>query len=266
MSPLLREAWVGPGSALREAWLAVRGRRMAQALFVQPGAVWSYALEAPHDAVRHDHLAAWCAAHPHSQAHLVLSGLATHDLVVQDPTLPLHDAAAVAAWAAHQFVHYHGNAAQHWPVAPWMAGGRCGATAIHGVDLAALQLAAAAQAVRLRAVRSWWAVALAAVTQQVPALASAVALQVLLVESTLLTQVSCSGGAVRDVQQRWLDSPTVPALHTLLQELVPAEGASAALLLGYGLEEATPAALQALPARVLGALNGDCPALQWVAP
>jgi hypothetical protein len=264
--PLGRESTVRPLGRWRQAWQSVRRQRPCHVLFVQPGQAWSYAPDPPHPAVRHDDAAAWCAAHPQRDAELVVSAHATHELVVQDATLPLHDAAAVAAWAAHQFVHYHGSVAQHWPVAPWQAGGRSGATAIHGLDLAALEHAAQGHGVRLRAVRSWWPVALAAATRRLPALADAATLQLLVVEGLLLTHVSCSAGAVLDVQQRWLQQPTLEALRELLHELaaVPAL-ADASLLLGYGVADAGPAGLDALPVRVLGTLHEACPAHGWVA-
>jgi hypothetical protein len=265
VSPLLRETLIRPRSVLREAWQAVRQRRIAHPLFVRPSEVWSYALDEPHAAQRYDTVEAWCAAHRQCNAYLVVSGLATHEVVVKDATLPLHDAGAVVAWAAQQFVRRHGTAAQQWPVAPWQAAGRHGATAIHGLDLRAAEESAQAHKVRLRAVHTWWPVALAAAMRQQPELGAAPLWQLFIAEGRLLTRVTCSEGTVADVEQHWLERPSLPALRNLLQPLVPSgPGADASVLLGYGIDGATPAAVQDLPVRTLGALDGACPAYAWV--
>lgn len=266
MSPLLRETLTRPRSALREAWQAVRQRRIAHPLFVRPSEVWSYALDEPHAAQRYDTVEAWCAAHRQFNAYLVVSGHATHEVVVKDDnTLPLHDAGAVVAWAAQQFVRRHGTAAQQWPVAPWQAAGRHGATAIHGLDLRAAEESAQAHKVRLRAVHTWWPVALAAAMRQQPELGAAPRWQLFIAEGRLLTRVACSEGTVADVEQCWLERPSLPALRQLLQQLVPSgPGADASVLLGYGIDGATPGAVNDLPVRTLGALDGACPAYAWV--
>lgn len=268
MSPLLRQTLARPRSVLREAWHAVRQRRIAHPLFVRPGEAWSYSLDEPHAATRHDNLAAWCAEHPQCNAYVVVSGHATHEVVVNDASLPLSDDASVVAWAAQQLVRHHGAAAQNWPVAPWRAGGRHGATAIHGLDLQALQDAARTHAVRLRAVQSWWPVALAAGMRQLPEARTAGRFQLFIAEGRLLTRVACSAGAVLDIEQHWLRQPDLPALRKLLGGLAPSAGAGAgaSLLLGYGIEEAPAAAIRDLPVRTLGALDGSCPAYQLLVP
>jgi hypothetical protein len=265
VSPLLRETLIRPRSVLREAWQAVRQRRVAHPLFVRPGAVWSYGLDEPHSPTCHDTLAAWCEAHPRYHAYLVVSGHATHELVVKDDTLALPDEAAVVEWAAQQFLRRHGMAAQEWLVAPWRAAGRCGATAVHGLDLRAAEDVARAHAVRLRAVQSWWPVAMAATVRRVPAVTGHVHWQLFIVEGMLLTRVTSSMNTVVDVERRRLEQPTLPALRDLLQSMLPDQAAdTAAWLLGYGVADAHPAALTGLPVQVLGRLDGACPAYPWI--
>lgn len=264
VSPLLRETLIRPRSVLREAWQAVRQRRVAHPLFVCPGAVWSYGLDQPHAPIRHDTLDDWCAAHPQCNAYLVVSGHATHELVVKDDTLPLPDEAAVIAWAAQQFVGRHGTVAHDWPVAPWRAAGRRGATAVHGLDLRAAEETARLNSVRLRAVQSWWPLAAAATHRQLPGVTAMSRWQLFIVEGMLLTRVISSMEAVVDVEQRWLEQPTLPALRALLQSLLPHEAAAPALMLGYGIADAHAAALTGLPVQVLGAIDGACPAYSWI--
>lgn len=104
---------------------------------------------------------AWCREAPGTAVELVVSARALHELVAE-PGLPLADLDAVQAYAQQQFAHYFGAAAQRFAVAPWRLGDAAGASALHGVDLAALQAQAQAARVRLAAVRPAWAAWLAA--------------------------------------------------------------------------------------------------------
>ncbi|MCE4537070.1 hypothetical protein LXT12_07390 [Pelomonas sp. P7] len=105
-------------------------------------------------------LEAWCRDHPGTAVELVVSARALHELVAE-PGLPLRDLDAVQAYAEQQFAHYFGAAAQRFAVAPWLLGDVCGASALHGMDLASLRAQAAAASVRVAAVRPAWAVWLA---------------------------------------------------------------------------------------------------------
>jgi hypothetical protein len=122
----------------------------ARRLFVTPGG---------------DEFAAWCREAPGTAVELVVSARALHELVAE-PGLPLADLDAVQAYAQQQFAHYFGAAAQRFALAPWRLGDGdgtwAGASALHGLDLAALLAQAGAARVRLAAVRPAWAVWLAA--------------------------------------------------------------------------------------------------------
>lgn len=107
-----------------------------------------------------DEFAAWCREHPGSAVELVVSARALHELVVE-PGLPLADLDAVQAYAQQQFAHYFGASAQRFAIAAWQQGSACGASALHGLDLAALSAQARSARVRLAAIRPAWAVWLA---------------------------------------------------------------------------------------------------------
>ena len=103
---------------------------------------------------------AWCRDLPGTAVELIVSARALHELVVE-PGLPLADLDAVQAYAQQQFAHYFGAAAQRFALAPWRVGEAAGASALHGLDLAALLAQAAAAQVRVAAVRPAWSVWLA---------------------------------------------------------------------------------------------------------
>ena len=107
-----------------------------------------------------DEFGAWCQARPGTAVELVVSARALHEMVVE-PGLPLPDLDAVQAYAQQQFAHYFGAAAQRFAIAPWRVGESAGASALHGLDLAALGAQAAAVGVRIAAVRPAWAAWLA---------------------------------------------------------------------------------------------------------
>ncbi len=115
-----------------------------------------------------DELDAWCREHPGTAVELIVSARALHELVIE-PGLPLPDLDAVQAYAQQQFAHYFGAAAQRFAVAPWRVAGRSGASALHGLDLAALQARAAAAQVRLVRVRPAWSAWLASLPASVRA-------------------------------------------------------------------------------------------------
>jgi len=102
----------------------------------------------------------WCREQPGSAVELAVSARALHELVCE-PGLPLADLDAVQAYAQQQFAHYFGAAAQRFAIAPWQLGEVAGASALHGLDLAALRVQADAAGVRLHAVRPAWAAWLA---------------------------------------------------------------------------------------------------------
>lgn len=108
-----------------------------------------------------EEFASWCRDRPGTAVELVVSAKALHELVAEQG-LPLADLDAVQAYAQQQFAHYFGAAAQRFAMAPWQLGDATGASALQGLDLAALRAQADAARVRLAAVRPAWAVWLAA--------------------------------------------------------------------------------------------------------
>ncbi|MBW8849011.1 MAG: hypothetical protein JF607_29155 [Burkholderiales bacterium] len=103
---------------------------------------------------------AWCRGAPGTAVELIVSARALHELVCE-PGLPLADLDAVQAYAQQQFAHYFGAAAQRFAIAPWQVGDAAGASALHGLDLAALRAQADAARVHLAAIRPAWAAWLA---------------------------------------------------------------------------------------------------------
>jgi len=248
----------GIGTRLR-AWATAWRGAPATALWLSPAGLWAAGGGAA-PPQRFDDLAAWAAAHPGGAARLWLSGWHTLDLLA-DPALPLPDDAAVLAHLRPLLQHYHGDAAADWPLAAWRAGGRCGASALHGLDWATLQQAAAAHGVTLRAVQPWWPRALALALQREPALGRAAQARLLLVEGGLLQVLDLAHGALCGLQQRRLADATPAALADWL---AAADGPTPAAVLGCGLDgHAAPAAAALGHADLTGALP---PPIWWQGP
>lgn len=240
--------------------LPSRARAPLRTVFLQADAAWSYAAAddaAPH---RFEPATLWVAAHADERVRLVLSGALTHQLVVNDAALPLADADAVVAWARHQFVHYHGAAAQHWAIAPWHQAGQRGASASHGLDVAATLRAAQEHAVKVQAVQPWWAMALRAATRDAPGLTVQGRAELWLVEALQATRVVCVAGRVASIEQHWLAAADEAALAAALATV--GSDAATAHVLGYGL---APTAGRGLAAQRLGGLCDAWPAARWVA-
>lgn len=246
----------GNGSSLR--WWKRAERPSACTLFVTEGRLWCYAGSGA-QAVASPGIEPWLAANPGANARIVLSGALTHQLVVSDPSLPVSDAEALLAWARHQFVHYHGPAAQRWPLSVWLSAGQRGASAAYGLDLDAVLRLAGEGGVRVRAVQPWWAVALQAATREAPNLALADRAELWIVEGQRVTRVLCGQGRVRQIEQHWLASASKAALAACLAECeVPPH---TTWVLGYGLQ---PGEHGPLGARLLGELQAEYPAPAWL--
>ena len=144
---------------------------------------------------------AWCRDMPGTAVELVVSARALHELLVE-PGLPLPDLDAVQAYAQQQFAHYFGAAAQRFAVAPWRVGEAAGASALHGLDLAALQALAEAARVRVAAVRPAWSVWLASL----PAATRAGSGRVVWHEADVAVVVQLDRGRVTAVQSRRVQS------------------------------------------------------------
>jgi hypothetical protein len=252
-------------------------RAPVHTLFVAPGQAWhlmdGHVVDghpgAPHAAAPFEQGADWCRAHAGQSLRVVVSGHLMHHLCVGNPALPLHSEEDVATWARHQWLHYHGAVAQQWPLAVWCEGDERGASALHGLDLPALQQAAQAHQVSLRAVDPWWSVALRAVAAQRPAWGQTGRATLWLVEGALCTVVQVAAGRVQGLGTRWLEEASPAGLTRLLmgepggasdgasdgETLLPGD-----LVLGYGLvgDETLPPPLRAA---ALGRLDGQYPAL-----
>jgi hypothetical protein len=148
-----------------------------------------------------DEFAAWCREAPGTAVELVVSARALHELVAE-PGLPLADLDAVQAYAQQQFAHYFGAAAQRFAIAPWQQGGASGASALHGLDLAALRAQANAARVRLAAVRPAWAVWLAAL----PAATRSASGRAVWHEGDIAVVIQLAQGRVTGLQSRRVQS------------------------------------------------------------
>jgi len=193
----------------------------------------------------------WCASHAGQAADVIASARLLHELVCE-PGLPLDDEAALQSYARQLFSHYFGAAAQRWPLAGWRAGARRGATALHGLDWAALQQAADEADVDLRSARPAWAPLLQRLAREQATAALA------WVEGSLLSWVVLKAGEVAAVRQQRLAEPTFAALAGTLSELRAADAVDAVTAAGYGLsgEASMPAQVQ-----VLGRLDATQPEL-----
>lgn len=168
---------------------------------------------------------AWCRERPGTAVELVVSARALHELLAE-LGLPLAGLDAVQAYAAQQFAHYFGAAAQRFAIAPWRLGDAAGASALHGLDLAALRAEGQAARVRLAAVRPAWAVWLAAL----PAATRAGSGRVVWQEGEVAVVITLDHGRVAGLQSRRvqslddLDGPAPLAVGRPGDELAPQPG------------------------------------------
>lgn len=201
---------------------------------------------------------AWCQAHPGMGCQLVLSGWLLHEVLL-DAQLPLADDTARLAYARNLLQHYHGDAAQQWPLAAWQAAGRHGVSALHACTLHTLQTSARQGGVALRRVRPWWSLALAMAWQLAPALAQASSARLLVVDGALVTQLELDRGRVTQLLQRRLADAQPASLRTWHAAL-PQVACSVAL--GHGLANPWQAA-EGDTLQCLGTLHGPAPAALW---
>ncbi|KQW45640.1 hypothetical protein ASD88_12160 [Pelomonas sp. Root662] len=172
-----------------------------------------------------DEFATWCRDMPGTAVELVVSAKALHELMIE-PGLPLADLDAVQAYAQQQFAHYFGAAAQRFALAPWRLGDAAGASALHGLELAALRAQADAARVRLVAVRPAWAVWLASL----PVAARAGSGRAVWHEEDVAVVIQLDRGRVTALQSRRVQSladlgaETPLAVGTPADELVPQAG------------------------------------------
>lgn len=206
---------------------------------------------------------AWCRTHSGCDARLFVSGHLLHSLVV-DPALRLFDEAAVRAYAAQQFSHYHGPQARQWPMAIWAHPSNSGACAMHSVDLPALMAHAAAHDVRVRSIAPVWSAGLGSLSRLKPAFGGAQPQALALVEGRRVTWLVAQATCVVALQQRFIDTPRIDALADLLHRLVIETGpfAEPPLVVGWGLDDAQSAS--SLRAQVLTPLGQPAACAAWL--
>lgn len=210
-------------------------------------------------AARHAAGTDWVADYRGADLKILLSGSVTHHILLTDPALPLHDVESLRTWARHQFVHYHGAAAQGWTLAAWANGVQRGASAAHGVDLDALSRACTSAGVRLRAAHPWWAVALQSAAAADAAIATEPHAELWLAEGTHATRIVSRAGRVEAIGQHWLAEASGAALADLVA--MRAEKSTPVRVLGYGLHDVEGVARVA---QVLDRLDGDLPSPCWL--
>jgi hypothetical protein len=261
VSPSTADAMATPHRKTRLTWPARWRAREMHVLFVQAGRFRPWADGAA--PLPLEVLPDWCREHSHIDLRLVLSGQLTHTLLVADPSLPLADDDDLRTYAQHQFVHYHGAAAQGWPLAPWAWGTRRGVVALHGLDIAALEAVAQHYDARVRSIESYWSVALRRACRDVRAEVLRDRLAFALVEGPLVTVVDCQGGDPQGLWQSRLDEATPRALGELIDTLRAEAGlAPTVVACGHGL--GSGASLQRGVSTV-GTLSGEWPASDgWI--
>lgn len=178
-----------------------------------------------------DGFASFARQHAGADVSVVLSGALTHQLIVPDD-LPLPDEEALVAWARHQLVHYHGGAAQRWPLATWVSTGQRGVSALHGLDVTALFVEAVRHQVRIAVMRPWWSTGLQVASRLRPTLQRAARAELWLIESEGATQLHCRSGRLVALDQRWLDTAQGDSLAQQLDEHTAREAEVFAL--GFG--------------------------------
>jgi len=246
---------------LSRGWKRLRGRSPLHTLYLHPDGVWSWCSGA--EPATCEGFDAWCEAHAGNDARLLLSGHMVHNIVV-DASLGLRQDGPLRSYALQQFVHYHGAAAQSWPLATWSEGGQSVASALHAVDWIALRRAAAAHDVVLVGATPVWSAGLGSLSMWVPEFQSGGRRALALVEGTLVSWLVVESGRLTALLQRRLDAPQVGALADMLVQLVAASQplTDAPLVVGWGVADAENAA--DLPARVLVLLGTDAVSGAWV--
>lgn len=198
-------------------------------------------------------LSDWQRQHPGQAPDIVVSSLCLHELLCE-PDLPLHDDAALHAYAQQMFVHFFGAGARHWPLASWRQGSRCGASALHSGS------APPAGNGRLRPA---WSLGLAYAAHQAPAWAGAPKAGLAWVEGAHLVWLELHHGQLQSLRALRLQAATGAALLELLAELQRPE--LQVLVLGYGLDQSAHLALGAKPQlRALHDLSQARPDPAWL--
>lgn len=208
---------------------------------------------------------AWCAQHRGQGANVLVSNRLMHSLVA-DAALPLAAQGDVLAHARAQFIHYHGASAGDWPTAAWMAGPVRGASALHGLDLAALRQQALAHDVRLLSVVPYWSTALRACARVAEDWARRDGRSALgLFEGTHATWMLIVDGAFAAMRTRRLASACSADVSGLVEELALADDVpiGQVVVAGHGIAEDAQAAPLATRCRV-HLTDRPHPAVAWL--
>jgi hypothetical protein len=207
-----------------EAWLAWR---RPQPLLLDAEGLWDL-----DRGKRHADFGAWCRAHPRRACALWIGSARLTDLACERGA-PLGDGVARLAWARRVLAHYHGEAAEAWPLAAWRRGAALGVSALHGADLEALRASAAAAQVSVVSVRPLWPLLLGRLQTQAPQRRGVGAWRAVLVEGELATVVRMQGGRVAAIHRRRLAVAWPQGLQALLaDDAAEADLPAAALVLG----------------------------------
>jgi hypothetical protein len=265
----LRETLATPAHAPAAGARRLATPRARHALLWLADGLWDAgSSQAPLDPPRcHPDLDAWSAAHRDGSCDLWLSGTLVHEYVRHTMAALVSDATLIAE-ARGRFVHYHGEAAQAWPLAAWTAQGRQGVSALHGIDLARIAAPLKAHRIHLHAIRPWWSRALAAALGQATSLRAAPVAALMVVERRFVSLLHLHRGALTALTAHWLARPTPQALAELAREHLAARGTALAgaaptpvAALGHGLEAGAVEGVECL-----GPLDRAEPAARWVLP
>lgn len=224
--------------------------RVARVVLVESG-LWDPATQRCYQSAE-----AWRKANPGRRAEGWIAGTELHQLVCA-AGVPLAGPAAVAAYARQLFTHYHGMAAQAWPLATWHGPAGRGASVAQGPRVDEWLAA-----VPGRGLRPVWMAALRWAMRQAPELAGRAEARLLLVEGALTTSITLRRGRCADVRTARLPNPTASALVQALQAERSRSSAYDAVL-GYGLAGELP---RLDGTRVLGSLTAAGPPAEWLAP
>jgi hypothetical protein len=223
--------------------------RAARVVLVE-GGLWD-----PAALRRYDSAAAWCKANPGRRAEAWVAGTELHQLVCA-AGVPLDGPAALAAYARQLFTHYHGMAAQAWPLATWYGPAGRGASVAQGPHVEQW-LSALPDSV----LRPLWMAALRWALCRAPELAGRAEARLLLVEGALTTRITLRRGRCADVQTARLAEAKAAALVQALQAERP-RSTGFDVILGYGLASELP---HLDGTRVLGSLTAAGPPADWLA-
>lgn len=243
------------------AWASARGRVPRHVAYLQAGRMrsWCVSDAQPQAASEVDSFAAWCEAHAGTDVALRLAGPLTRNLAV-DAALSLREPGALRGYARQQFEHYHGARATDWPLATWPGG----VTALHGIDLGALQSTASAHDVRLVSVAPAWAAGLDGVSASCPEFGGPGRSALLLVEGAAATWLVAHDGLVVSLRQRYLDAAHVDDIARLLHALADEEDPLSGLPIVAGWDVDAPRPLPVGLASVFGSLGNDGVLSAWL--